>query len=770
MSDLWVEASRDLEAETAEVALTEAKMVTAGLWPFLALSQSEREFEHRLALAQPEIDDAVSSPDMRDRIVASFREDYGLVHESSRPAEEPLRVFHEASGQWITAAADPTPANPGYPDPTPEAGPATGVETYNFAEHPTGGDPWNPINGEMGVPPSNVVVPVNQFPAQPQPWTTPPDKQWVEHPMVMQPGGNAYTGAKPASERARDLDRKVKDKLTVSQYAEVLKGEKDHGLTVGEYGAVHAANPDLVQHYREKAAKQPKTSAKTAAANLHAMENGDEVVVDGHHVRYEAEQAMGDDGQPARGYTTGTYRVTDPKGNLKVFRHTPYKPGGWADRAKPYAAEQAMDHIFKRSAKQAADSSGNRYVNEGVETGPGPNPDYFAEGGEGVGGDQQAGFPADVALPEPDERVDMYGAVPPQQSSGTGPGQTQGYSNTRQGFSVKTDPVAEAQRTHMSTAVCTACGKTASNESGAWHHSDGTIDHMVELPGNHPWVRHQLRRGSVSKEAADFSRGDKVTLTEHGFDEESDVKVPKGFHATVDHVTKPEDDDNGDVWVGIKHKQSPDGIVYISPSKLKHKESMHKGAPFAGYKDFADCVSKNQDKHDPEAYCGSIKHKVEDSKTGKAQFYDPEDSRVAMLRQGEISSTDMGPGTHSPGAGDGPMPDQPPSMIPGGPGAVAMPPLQPGGQTPGQPPTQQPGPMTAAKVAEQVRERPTEFNPSGVADEYQDVTWEGATQQRPMQSAEHRRVNTPQQPMQPIPQVSSEGPGEAEEEEEERRR
>lgn len=35
--------------------------------------------------------------------------------------------------------------------------------------------------------------------------------------------------------------------------------------------------------------------------------------------------------------------------------------------------------------------------------------------------------------------------------------------------------------------------------------------------------------------------------------------------------------------------------------------------PFANYKDFADCVAKNKDKGDPKAYCGSIKHKVEDS-------------------------------------------------------------------------------------------------------------------------------------------------------------
>jgi len=33
--------------------------------------------------------------------------------------------------------------------------------------------------------------------------------------------------------------------------------------------------------------------------------------------------------------------------------------------------------------------------------------------------------------------------------------------------------------------------------------------------------------------------------------------------------------------------------------------------PFADYKNFKDCVSKNQDKDDPEAYCADIKRKVE---------------------------------------------------------------------------------------------------------------------------------------------------------------
>jgi len=35
--------------------------------------------------------------------------------------------------------------------------------------------------------------------------------------------------------------------------------------------------------------------------------------------------------------------------------------------------------------------------------------------------------------------------------------------------------------------------------------------------------------------------------------------------------------------------------------------------PFAEYTDFADCVSKNKDKEDPEAYCASVHKKA----TGK---------------------------------------------------------------------------------------------------------------------------------------------------------
>lgn len=60
-------------------------------------------------------------------------------------------------------------------------------------------------------------------------------------------------------------------------------------------------------------------------------------------VRYTAEQAMGDNGQPARGYTTGHFHVTDPQGKVTSFRHTPHGPT--LTGAKGYAAGQAAQMI-----------------------------------------------------------------------------------------------------------------------------------------------------------------------------------------------------------------------------------------------------------------------------------------------------------------------------------------------------------------------------------------------------------------------------------------
>jgi hypothetical protein len=194
MTDLWLEASREIEADDALTDLNLAKMATANVWPFLALAQSQEEFGHRLAIAMDRIERAVPDDALRDKVISSFTEDYSFYHtaaaDSDDEDQEPdgdaddkpwekdasLQVFHAASGEWISveAAAEPTPGNPQVPDPTPEQGPVTS-QTGTYPQHPTGADPVDPIN--------------QMFPMQPSQWKEIPEL-WVDRPMNFAPYQN----------------------------------------------------------------------------------------------------------------------------------------------------------------------------------------------------------------------------------------------------------------------------------------------------------------------------------------------------------------------------------------------------------------------------------------------------------------------------------------------------------------------------------------------------------------------------------------------------
>lgn len=63
-----------------------------------------------------------------------------------------------------------------------------------------------------------------------------------------------------------------------------------------------------------------------------------------HWVHYEDEQAMGDNGLPARGFRVGYFHVTNAEGHTRTFRHTPHGPG--LTEAKPYAARLAANHVM----------------------------------------------------------------------------------------------------------------------------------------------------------------------------------------------------------------------------------------------------------------------------------------------------------------------------------------------------------------------------------------------------------------------------------------
>lgn len=56
------------------------------------------------------------------------------------------------------------------------------------------------------------------------------------------------------------------------------------------------------------------------------------------------------------------------------------------------------------------------------------------------------------------------------------------------------------------------------------------------------------------------------------------------------------------------------------------------GEPFAGYADFDDCVAKNQDKQNPEAYCASIERKTEEQACPEGEYRNPETGECEPIK------------------------------------------------------------------------------------------------------------------------------------------
>ncbi len=57
------------------------------------------------------------------------------------------------------------------------------------------------------------------------------------------------------------------------------------------------------------------------------------------------------------------------------------------------------------------------------------------------------------------------------------------------------------------------------------------------------------------------------------------------------------------------------------------------GEPFAGYTDFADCVSQNSDKGNPEAYCGTIKKQTEETQCKERLVAETVNSVIGKLTE-----------------------------------------------------------------------------------------------------------------------------------------
>lgn len=502
----------------------------------------------------------------------------------------------------------------------------------------------------------------------------------------------------------------------------------------------------LLEDYREM-------KAKTAAVGPEPAEGA------GEHPGNPDYFAAGPEAGPNTG-STGQFAQfpAGPDPYNPINDQYPMEPGQWTVPPDKAWVERPMNFAPYGQGKTAAD-----YQGEGVQTGPAGsgNPDFFAEGQQGLAGD---GFAPDVSLPEPDERVDMFGSTPPASSQ---PAQPKPYSNT-----VTAGRYVLAERDNH--GACSHCNGPVYREGDTWKHLAGNPGHGVRLPEDHPWVANaQASRVVAARQP--LTKGEYVRVLRDHHDPDMDIDVPAGYVGRIDHVTEPEADMNGNVWVGVRHPASDVGHTYIAPENLRRAPK----PKTAEYKYV---------KPDPDGDGYVVTQKG----TGDIlSHHDTEEKAEASFRAMEMSKhegarrearwvlADLATGTDptggSPSQVDPTAAPPAPASMEGGPGAQAGQPMTIPNEsvstnpmaTGGTPSTQPQAPglnqLATRRVAD-VRERPTAENPSGVADEYAEKTWNAAAEQRPMQDAAGRNVNTPQRPGRPIPTVETQQQGPAAEE------
>jgi hypothetical protein len=388
MIDLWTEASRDVEAEHSALRMAQAKVAVAGLWPFLALAQSESEFEHRLALAADHIANAVPV-DLLHNIHESLRADYLTVTAKDAEGEEEAddedddgkpdwlqkkiqgeaAYFHAGLGAWV--AVDGGEAIPDENKPTQQelARERIGLTTDPH-EDPEEEGYWNSLGnhqeGQAAADPTQYHG--AYYHAGRREWIT----AAVEEGSG---GGNPYyfTGGPEGGPNTGQTN----------QFPPHPTGADPVDPINGEYPA--QPQPWTVPpggEWREEPMNfNPPGGGHHPASRLpfaHAAEVGDQT------------------------------RCANCRGPIKMVKVSWGSGKSWTHTGEHgLAGDDDHEPIPARNAAY-------KLAEEGVEGRPGPNPHYFSGGGEGVGGDGPSGFPVQPPPGDPEDRVNELYANPVQ--------------------------------------------------------------------------------------------------------------------------------------------------------------------------------------------------------------------------------------------------------------------------------------------------------------------------------------------------------------------
>lgn len=688
MTDLWVTASQDTEAELESERMVRAKVATSAIWPFLSAAVTEREFGHRLALCASQMEDLFPEADFRERVAVSLGHDYRMLKNAG--SDDLWDDFHKAD---TDSKLDNLAQGGGWHDWGHMHQERQNDDALNLRRRYEGG------SGEHGFSEHNDEPHYQVH--HPSGWIA---RHVADGPevQILHKGtgedvhdsievGSHHTGRPAESFGEQDLHQNLHH--WVSHYGEdyassipgVSRWQKLH--RAGAFKT--AAEPE-----QSPAPEAPTGSRTNPLYPDPTPENGPNTGSDGQFAQFPA--------------------GPDPWNPMNA--QYPMQPGQWTVPPDKDWVERPLTFPTGPGQHSAAvvghPDHATHYRGEGVETGPAGtrNDQYFAGGGEGVAGDQQTGFPEDVSLVGPDERVDMNGTDPPQSPMPAAPVP---YSNTPK----QAHWVLAEKDNH---GACAHCNSPVYRHGDDWKHLGGDPGHGVRLHDDHPWVAN--------------AQASRVLAVKH-------TAPGGGEHApyTLEH--------RSDGWyvVNDKGETKNDKPHPTEDAARQHQKALYANVP------------------------------------GARESAEKEGSRkMAHWVLAEASSSDTG-GSQQSSVDPMGAPPTPPSMEPGGAGSAAMQPLTIPNDQQSQNPfasgsgPEQTGsaagmnnPFMASRREADVRERPDLFNPSGVADEFEDNTWENPAKQRPMQQAVERGINTPQQPGQPIQTQTSEVAQEEEAEEERR--
>jgi hypothetical protein len=433
---MWDNAVRDRDAEEAREALVRSKVAVAGLWPFLAAAATKDEFGHRLALQLDTITSRVSTEQL-DSVVSSLAEDWDTLHEArldearlqveaaSKVASDQDPMVYPAVAMYTTAAGDDHHYQVDH-----IASPSWLKTIHRGADQDQARQAAREFALSQGMPlyvdghrvEGRVHVGQEFFHVASGTWMP------VRQPI-------SVAAAMVAPDEVRDQFKGLHEICAgTGMRAHGATHDCPHcGQTVPTTGG-KGGKTFAMTHWAPGAGIFDKQSAFTPDPSDAQRYNRYPVTPSpqtGGSVAGPPSSTIGPDGFPID-LGEGEQRSQEAYQRQLTPGAWTVPPGGeWRDSTRPNAAT-GMPQGQYPGANNAAQAS-LRTAGEGVVPTPGPNPNYFSQGTQGLAGPNS--FPEGPG-PEPktDNRVDdVYGAVPPVPSSGSTQGQTDGQGYSRQG-------------------------------------------------------------------------------------------------------------------------------------------------------------------------------------------------------------------------------------------------------------------------------------------------------------------------------------------------